>query len=119
MKINKYSSLRFSLPIGPNLYVNFNFNHPGKVAAKSLSKKVRRELRKEDRRNQSQQIRQKKRDEALAKKRSLGGSLPAPLLVVIIPLNGDLDTISTLSLITGADQDAIIAKSPSGVTHIR
>lgn len=90
----------------------------GKVAAKTLSKRVRRELRKDERRNQSQQARQKKREEVLAKKRSLGGSLAAPLLVVIVPLHEDFDAQSTLSLITGSDQDAIVAKSQSGVTHV-
>lgn len=90
----------------------------GKVAVKALSKRFRRELRKEERKNQSQQIRQKKRDETLAKKRNLGGPLSAPLLVAIIPLNQDIDTRLALNSIIGADPDAVVTKSPSGATHI-
>ncbi|XP_046483838.1 pre-rRNA-processing protein TSR1 homolog isoform X1 [Neodiprion pinetum] len=90
----------------------------GKVEVKALSKRVRRELRKEERKNQAHQIRQKKRDQAFAQKRNLGGYLKPPLLVTVIPLNEDVDVQSTLSLIAGADQDAIVTKSPSGATHV-
>ncbi|XP_012255079.2 pre-rRNA-processing protein TSR1 homolog isoform X2 [Athalia rosae] len=90
----------------------------GKVASQSMLKRACRELRKEERRNQSQQIRKKKREEVLTKKRSLGGSLAAPLLVAVIPLNQDFDPQSALSLLTGTDEAAIVSKSPTGVIHI-
>lgn len=86
---------------------------------KSLSKKNKRELNREQRRHQSLQIRQKKRDEVLAKKRSLGGLDYSPFLVCIIPLNRGLDPQTALTILSQCDEESVVAKSSTGVTHIR
>ncbi|KAF2880196.1 hypothetical protein ILUMI_25997 [Ignelater luminosus] len=90
----------------------------GKVSVKTISKKQKRELNKEQRRNQASQIRQNKRDEVLSKKRSLGGLNSAPFLVCILPLNKQIDPNGVLNFLTLCDEEAIVNKSSTGVTHI-
>lgn len=85
----------------------------------TLARRARRELGKDARRHQSQQLRQKKRDETFSLKRNLGGSLAAPVLITVIPLQEDLDARSIVGIIASADETATVAISPSGVTHIR
>lgn len=75
-------------------------------------------MNKDQRRHQAMQIRQNKRDEMLAKKRHLGGWENAPFLVCILPLQKDVDGVQVLSLISKCDPEAIIDKSPTGVTHV-
>lgn len=53
----------------------------GKISVKSLTKRNKKLLGKEERRNQAGQVRKKKRDEVLLKKRSIGGAKTAPFLV--------------------------------------
>lgn len=91
----------------------------GKVGVKILSKRATKNLGKDARRHQSLQIRKKKREEALRTKRNLGGSHSAPILVCIIPLQEDLDIHNVLSILTKADENAIITTSPCGTTHLR
>ncbi len=63
-------------------------------------------------------IRRNKRDEVLAKKRSLGGNNTAPFLVCLLPLNEQVDPRSALSILENCDPSIAVARSPSGVTHI-
>nr|XP_034190311.1 pre-rRNA-processing protein TSR1 homolog isoform X1 [Osmia lignaria]XP_034190312.1 pre-rRNA-processing protein TSR1 homolog isoform X1 [Osmia lignaria] len=90
----------------------------GKPGVKVVSKRIRKNLGKDARRHQSSQIRQKKREEVLQQKRDLGGSQSAPILVCIIPLQEDLDTQSILSVLTKADETAVVTNSPCGITHL-
>ncbi|XP_066138171.1 pre-rRNA-processing protein TSR1 homolog isoform X2 [Euwallacea fornicatus] len=90
----------------------------GKVSVKKISKTNKRELNRDQRRHQSAQIRQKKKDEVLAKKRSLGGLDFAPFLVSVIPLNKDFDSTSTISILTQCDDEAVVRRTSAGVTHI-
>lgn len=90
----------------------------GKTGVKVLSKHVHRKLGKDARRHQSSQIRKNKREEVLQQKRNLGGSHSAPILVCIIPLQEDLDTQNILSVLTKADETAIVTNSPTGTTHL-
>ncbi|XP_068905473.1 pre-rRNA-processing protein TSR1 homolog [Tenebrio molitor] len=90
----------------------------GKVSVKTLSKANKRELNKEQRRHQALQIRQNKRNEVLNKKRSLGGLDYAPFLVCLVPLSKNADPKQALECLTKCDSEAIINKSPTGVTHI-
>lgn len=55
----------------------------GKVSVKAISKKKNKELNREQRRHQTVQLRKNKRDEVLAKKRSLGGLNQAPFLGIL------------------------------------
>lgn len=75
-------------------------------------------MRKEQRRNQSNQVRKNKREDAMNKKRSIGGSTTAPFLVCLLPLNETIDPNSALSMIQCCDAEAVVTKTLSGVTHI-
>lgn len=75
-------------------------------------------MNREQRRHQALQIRQKKRDEILAKKRSLGGLEYAPFLITIVPLTQNLDTTTALNILSQCDEEAIVNKSSQGNTHI-
>lgn len=54
----------------------------------------------------------------MAKKRSLGGNDTAPFLVCILPLNEQVDARSALSILENCDPTIVVARSPSGVTHL-
>lgn len=91
----------------------------GKVSVVAASRKRKLELNKLQRRNQALQIRQNKRDEVLAKKRSLGGLDSAPFLVCIVPLHKLIDANTALSILTQCDEEIVCNKSTAGVTHLR
>ncbi|ERL91831.1 hypothetical protein D910_09156 [Dendroctonus ponderosae] len=83
--------------------------------------KVRRQkgdLTRDQRRNQSAQIRQKKREEILAKKRALGGYEASPFLIAVLPLNREFDPTTAITILCQCDEGAIIRKTSTGVTHI-
>lgn len=85
---------------------------------KTISKKAKRELNKEARRHQALQIRQNKRNEVLNKKRSIGGLDHAPFLVCLLPLNKLTDSNEPLERLVRCDSEAVVSKSPTGVTHV-
>jgi pre-rRNA-processing protein TSR1 len=91
----------------------------GRTSAKTFTKKAQHELRKAERKNKAAQIRQKKRDEILLKKRSMGSATSPPLLIAIVPLCEKIDSYSILELLKQADDEAVITLSREGVTHIR
>ena len=91
----------------------------GRTSAKTITKKARHELRKEERRNKAAQIRQKKRDEVLFKKRSLGSATSAPFLTAIVSLCGEIDPLGVLEFLKQADEEAVITYSDEGTLHIR
>lgn len=76
-------------------------------------------MNREQRRHQALQIRQKKRDEVLAKKRSLGGLEYAPFLITVVPLNVNLDCNTALNILSQCDEEAVVNKTSQGITHIR
>ncbi|XP_050307223.1 pre-rRNA-processing protein TSR1 homolog [Anthonomus grandis grandis] len=90
----------------------------GKVSLKTITKKQKRELNRDQRRHQSAQIRRNKRDEVLSKKRTLGGLEFAPFLVAVVPLNQEFDPTTAISLLSQCDDEAVVRKTSSGVTHI-
>ncbi|CAH2015899.1 unnamed protein product [Acanthoscelides obtectus] len=90
----------------------------GKISIKTISKKLKKDLNKDQRRNQAIQLRKKKRDELLAKKRSLGGTDYAPFLVCIIPLSKDIYPDTAMAILEQCDEEAVVSKSPLGSTHI-
>lgn len=90
----------------------------GKVSVKAISKKKKGELTRDQRRHQSVQVRQKKRDEVLSKKRLLGGLDLPPFLVAVVPLNREFDPTSAMAILSQCDAEAVVKKSPSGITHI-
>ncbi|XP_025073225.1 pre-rRNA-processing protein TSR1 homolog isoform X2 [Pogonomyrmex barbatus] len=97
--------------------VNKEFKDKQNIIGKS-SKRFEKNLGKDARRNQLLQHRKKKREQILAQKRNFGGFFTAPILICIIPLQNNIDLKSILSIITGMDEDANIATSPSGIIHV-
>ncbi|XP_069674603.1 pre-rRNA-processing protein TSR1 homolog isoform X2 [Periplaneta americana] len=90
----------------------------GRTSAKVFTKKARHELRKEERRNKAIQLRQKKREEILFKKRSLGGASTAPFLIAIVPLCDDVDPLGALEFLKQGDEEAVVTQSSGGNVHI-
>lgn len=86
---------------------------------KTFTKKARHELRKGERKNKAAQIRQNKREDALLKKCSLGGATSPPLHMAIIPLCDNVDSMSAVTLLEEADDEAVITHSREGYVHIR
>lgn len=75
----------------------------------------------EARRLQALQIRKNKREEAMDKKRKLGGlsGKSAPFLTSFVTLNEVVDVNSALAIIESCDEDAFIDKSNPTVTYLR
>jgi pre-rRNA-processing protein TSR1 len=90
----------------------------GRPSVKTFTKKARHELRKGERKNKAAQIRKKKREEILLKKRSLGGATSAPLLIAVLPLCDSADYSTAVDFLKEADGDAVITRSREGHLHI-
>ncbi|KAL0126341.1 hypothetical protein PUN28_005023 [Cardiocondyla obscurior] len=82
------------------------------------SKRFEKDVRKDARRNQMLQHRKMKREQVLEQKRNIGGFSSAPILICVIPLQSKMDIKNIVSVITNADENANIATSPNGITHI-
>ncbi|KAM8976369.1 pre-rRNA-processing protein TSR1 homolog [Pelodytes ibericus] len=79
----------------------------GRVAAKALSKKLRKDLSKLDRRHKANQIRRHRKDAVLTEKRNLGSKDGPPHLVVVVSLHARIDTSSLLKLIQSNEDDVV------------
>jgi len=90
----------------------------GRVSVKAFSKRAKTQLGREQRRNQTKQIRSIKRDEAAARKRSLGTANNPPFLVTLVPLSPNINPRKVLSLLSSCDEQSTVTNSPSGITHI-
>ncbi|XP_013117052.2 pre-rRNA-processing protein TSR1 homolog [Stomoxys calcitrans] len=90
----------------------------GKVSGTVISHKHKQIQRREQRRNQMNQLRKNKREEALALKRQLGGQNTAPFLVCILPMHLQVDPRSALAILESCDEEAVVERTPSGVTYI-
>lgn len=69
--------------------------------------KTNRDLTKIERRNQVNQLRQRKRDQVLSLKRSLGKEAVPPILIAVYATQGIASLSSLLSLIRKCDADAV------------
>lgn len=74
-------------------------------------------MKREERRQQANQIRKNKREEAIALKRSLGGVNTAPFLTCVIPLHKYIDPLSAMAILENCDDQAVVSKE-SRITHI-
>jgi len=92
----------------------------GKVGAKVCSKKNVKVQRRVDRKHQLHQRRQKAREEAVEKKRQVGGAGFPPVLVTVVPLAlSQVDTVSSLvDMLAGCMDDVGLVKSTAGHTHL-
>lgn len=75
----------------------------------------------EARRLQALQIRKNKRDEAMDKKRKLGGlsEKSAPFLTCFVVLNEVIDVNSAFAIIESCDEEAFVDKSNQNVFYLR
>lgn len=77
-------------------------------------------MRREERRLQQQQLRKNKRDEAIDKKRKLGGLIKSPpFLTCFVALNEFIDINSALSITETCEEDAVVEKSNPNITYLR
>ncbi|XP_075052781.1 pre-rRNA-processing protein TSR1 homolog [Mixophyes fleayi] len=81
----------------------------GRVPAKVLSKKIRKELNKLDRKNKANQIRRQRKDAVLAEKRNLGSKDGPPHLVVVVALHAAVVSSSLLNLLQSNEGDVLHA----------
>ncbi|XP_077336712.1 pre-rRNA-processing protein TSR1 homolog isoform X1 [Lithobates pipiens] len=79
----------------------------GRVSAKVLSKKIKRDLSKLDRRHKANQIRRQRKDSVLSEKRHLGSKDGPPHLVVLVALHSRAITKNLLDLIQINDGDIL------------
>ena len=91
------------------------------MSVKVSTKSNKRLMNHEARRLQALQIRKNKREEAMDKKRKLGGlsGKSAPFLTCFVTLNENVDVNSALAIIESCDEEAFIDKSNPNVTYLR
>ncbi|XP_007935645.1 pre-rRNA-processing protein TSR1 homolog [Orycteropus afer afer] len=75
----------------------------GRLAVKTLSKKVRKELSLVDRRHRARQLRKQKKDAVLAEKRQLGSKDGPPHHVLVVPLHNRISLPEAFRLLQDGD----------------
>ncbi|XP_018412653.1 PREDICTED: pre-rRNA-processing protein TSR1 homolog isoform X1 [Nanorana parkeri] len=80
----------------------------GRVSAKVLSKKIKKDLSKLDRRHKSNQIRRQRKDAVLSEKRNLGSKDGPPHLVVVVALHARAITANLLDLVRSNEGDILL-----------
>lgn len=90
----------------------------GKVNIKAFTAKHKHVLKKMERRNQLQQLRKLKREEATERKRSLGGYGAPPFLTAVVSVSATEDPLKFLEILKGCDDSAIVTHSSQGCCHI-
>ncbi|XP_068630320.1 pre-rRNA-processing protein TSR1 homolog [Battus philenor] len=90
----------------------------GKIRENLLSRRRDHVLKKHERRHQTMQIRKQNREEALAKKRAIGGTRTPPFLICVVPLNAQLDVQSALVILKTCSETANVSQSDNGILHI-
>ncbi|KAM9321008.1 pre-rRNA-processing protein TSR1 homolog [Gastrophryne carolinensis] len=88
----------------------------GRVSAKVLSKKIKKDLSKLDRRHKANQIRRQRKDAVLSEKRHLGSKDGPPHLVVVVALHAGVATDSLLNLVRGGEGDILHEDDGKGCT---
>lgn len=89
------------------------------TGVKVLTKKLKKCVSKQERINRMTQLRAKKRDEILEKKRQLGGTKSPPFLVAVVSLAFDVDTAKCLEIIKTCSENSDVVTSSEGVLHLR
>ncbi|KAM4698957.1 pre-rRNA-processing protein TSR1 homolog [Discoglossus pictus] len=79
----------------------------GRVAAKTISKKIRKELNKLDRRHKANQIRKQRKEAVITEKRNLGSKDGPPHLVAVVPLHAGIASNSLLRLLKSNNDDLV------------
>lgn len=68
-------------------------------------------MKRDERKQQMNDLRKNKREEALNIKRNIGGSHAPPFLTAVIALNECIDPNSALAILEACDEEAFIDKS--------
>lgn len=78
-------------------------------------------MKRDERRLQASQIRKNKREEAMDKKRKLGGfsGLSAPFLTCFVALHENIDINSAFATIEACDEEMKVDKSNPSVTYLK
>ncbi|XP_307850.5 pre-rRNA-processing protein TSR1 homolog [Anopheles gambiae] len=90
----------------------------GKVNLKTLTRRPNRQQSRDERRQQANQLRKNKRQEAIALKRAIGGALTAPFLTCVLPLNDMIDPNSAMAILEGCDPEATVMKVSDRVRYM-
>ncbi|XP_060556535.1 pre-rRNA-processing protein TSR1 homolog [Ruditapes philippinarum] len=90
----------------------------GRVNVKVLSKKAVTVQRKNDRKHQAVQLRKKKRDEAISRKRNVGVSGTPPHCCLVVPLHAEVSTSNIVEKISSCTESVATSKTESGITHV-
>lgn len=91
----------------------------GRVHVKLISKRKNQELKRDERRKKANQLRSKKREDILAKKRAIGGSDSAPFLSAIIPIGESANLQKLLKQMKECDADAKVEITGCNIMHIK
>ena len=76
-------------------------------------------MKRDERRRKANQIRSKKREDVLTKKRALGGNDTSPFLSAIIPLGESANIPKLLKLLKECDADAKVETTGCNVLNIK
>uniref|UniRef100_A0A2K6P6E3 Pre-rRNA-processing protein TSR1 homolog n=1 Tax=Rhinopithecus roxellana TaxID=61622 RepID=A0A2K6P6E3_RHIRO len=79
----------------------------GRLALKTLSKKVRKELSRVDQRHRASQLRKQKKEAVLAEKRQLGGKDGPPHQVLVVPLHSRISLPEAMRLLQDRDTGTV------------
>uniref|UniRef100_A0A1D5R0N3 Pre-rRNA-processing protein TSR1 homolog n=1 Tax=Macaca mulatta TaxID=9544 RepID=A0A1D5R0N3_MACMU len=79
----------------------------GRLALKTLSKKVRKELSRVDQRHRASQLRKQKKEAVLAEKRQLGGKDGPPHQVLVVPLHSRISLPEAMQLLQDRDTGTV------------
>ncbi|KAF6097946.1 TSR1 ribosome maturation factor [Phyllostomus discolor] len=88
----------------------------GRLALKSLSKKVRKELSRVDQRHRASQLRKQKKEAVLAEKRQLGSKDGPPHQVLVVPLHNRISLPEAFRLLQDRDTGTVHLNE-RGSTH--
>lgn len=91
----------------------------GRVQVKVASKRRNHDIKREERRRKANQIRSKKREDVLTKKRAIGSGDAAPFLTAVVPLGESANLNSLIKQLKGCDADAKLTTTGRGLLHIK
>ncbi|XP_007520453.1 pre-rRNA-processing protein TSR1 homolog isoform X1 [Erinaceus europaeus] len=88
----------------------------GRLAPKTLTKKVRKDLSRVDQRHRASQLRKQKKEAVLAEKRQLGNKDGPPHQVLVIPLHGSISLPEAFRLFQDRDTGTVVHLNEGGCT---
>lgn len=89
------------------------------MQVKNATKRKNQELKREERRRKANQIRSKKREDVLTKKRALGGNDTSPFLTALIPLGESANMQKLIKHLKECDAEIQVQTSGCNIIHIK